>query len=119
MRYGTPCGRLPKGHPERSMMVNHTAPSLSTRLRDSGVVLHRDRRGGQDYAPASSVGPSADAYGRGTGFCPRLGASTKRRWSRARLARPNICRLSSFKRVICPSTGPLLQGTVSPALTAS
>src|SRR5262249_24698610 len=46
-------------------------------------------------------------------------ARRKRCWSKSRLARPNIWRLSSFKRLIWPSTGPLLQGRVTPALTAS
>ena len=32
---------------------------------------------------------------------------------------PNIWRFSIFKRLIWPSTGPLLHGTVTPALTAA
>lgn len=86
----TPLGRLLDGSPERFVMVYHTAPWLLPRLSDSSVVLHRDRRGVQGYAAAGSVCTSDDACGRCTGFCPRLGASTKRRWSSARLARPNI-----------------------------
>lgn len=33
--------------------------------------------------------------------------------------RPYICRLIAFKRLICPSMGPLLQGVVIESLTAS
>ena len=36
-----------------------------------------------------------------------------------RLVRPSIWRLRSCKRMLCPSTGPLLHSKVSPALTAS
>ena len=46
-------------------------------------------------------------------------ARRKRGWSRSSLARPHIWRLSIFTRLIWPSTGPLLQGRVPPALTAS
>src|SRR5205823_14479243 len=34
--------------------------------------------------------------------------------SRSRLARPNICRLSILRRLMVPSTGPELWGSVSP-----
>jgi putative transposase len=39
--------------------------------------------------------------------CPDA-ASLKRRWSRSRLARPHIWRLSLFRRLMWPSTGPFL-----------
>src|SRR5882672_10741421 len=50
---------------------------------------------------------------------PSRGAPTKRRLRRSRRARPNIWRLSILRRLICPSTGPVDQGKVTPALTAS
>jgi hypothetical protein len=34
-------------------------------------------------------------------------------------ARPYIWRFNIFNRLICPSTGPVLQGRVTPAFTAS
>ncbi len=34
-------------------------------------------------------------------------------------ARPNIWRFNIFSRLICPSTGPEFQGSVTPALTAA
>jgi hypothetical protein len=46
-------------------------------------------------------------------------ARRNRRLSRSSLARPNIWRLSIFRRLMWPSTGPLLQGSLRPALTAS
>src|SRR2546429_1277537 len=49
---------------------------------------------------------------------PSRGIPTKRRRRRSRCARPNIWRFSIFSRLIWPSTGPLLQGSVTPALTA-
>jgi hypothetical protein len=50
---------------------------------------------------------------------PSRGARTKRRRSRSRRARPHIWRFSIFRRLMCPSTGLVLQGTVAPALMAS
>jgi len=46
-------------------------------------------------------------------------ASRNRRSSRSRLARPYIWRLRVLSRLICPSTGPLLQASVRAARTAS
>ena len=46
-------------------------------------------------------------------------ASRNRRLRRSILARPNMDRFSIFKRLIWPSTGPLLQRSVMPAFTAS
>ena len=46
-------------------------------------------------------------------------ARRQRRWSRASVARPNIWRCSILRRWMWPSTGPLLQARVLPALTAS
>jgi hypothetical protein len=48
----------------------------------------------------------------------RYAASTRAR-SRSKLARPYICRLMTFSRVTCPSTGPLLQGSSNAAVTAA
>lgn len=46
-------------------------------------------------------------------------ASRKRRLSRSRLARLYIWRLIIFSRLIWPSTGPVPQGSVTAARTAS
>ena len=46
-------------------------------------------------------------------------ASRTRLRSRSCLAQPCICRLIIFTRLTWPSTGPLFQGRVSPAVTAS
>ncbi len=46
-------------------------------------------------------------------------ASRNLRSSRSRLAWPYIWRLRVFSRLICPSTGPLLQASVKAAHTAS
>ncbi len=46
-------------------------------------------------------------------------ASRNLRSSRSRLARPYIWRLRVFRRLIWPSTGPLLQSSVRAARTAS
>jgi hypothetical protein len=50
-------------------------------------------------------------------WSPR-GARRKRRLRRSRRARPNIWRFNILRRLICPSTGLVLQGKVTPALTA-
>jgi hypothetical protein len=43
----------------------------------------------------------------------------RKRWpKRSRCARPNICRFTILRRFMWPSTGPVLQGNVTPALTA-
>jgi hypothetical protein len=46
-------------------------------------------------------------------------ACTRSGGSRDRGARPNIWRVSILRRSLCPSTGPVLQGRVTPALTAA
>ena len=47
-------------------------------------------------------------------------AAARTRWrSRSWLARPYMLRFSSFNRLICPSTGPVLQGSTTAASTAS
>ena len=46
-------------------------------------------------------------------------ASRNLRSSRSRFARPYIWRLRALSRLICPSTGPLLQASVKAARTAS
>ncbi len=46
-------------------------------------------------------------------------ASRNLRSSRSRPARPYIWRLRLFKRLICPSTGPLLQANIKAGRTAS
>src|SRR3954471_10916426 len=62
------------------------------------------------------------------GFTLQLGSSAEsvvqaarstRRRSRANLARPKVCRFSSFSLFTCPSVCPLLQGVVSAAFTAA
>jgi len=61
----------------------------------------------------------AGARGRAVSAGPSRGAPTKRRLRRSRCARPNIWRFSILRRLICPSTGPVLHGSVMPALTAA
>src|SRR5215813_8152214 len=70
---------------------------------------------------AASAAASACAGAHWSGACAGLsrGASTKRRRRRSRRARPNIWRFSIFRRLMCPSTGLVLHGRVTPALTAS
>jgi len=71
------------------------------------------------YAAAAAAWISAGARWSGAWAWPSRGARTKRRLRRSRRARPNIWRFNIFKRLMCPSTGPVLQGRVTPALTAA
>ena len=50
---------------------------------------------------------------------PYAMTASTRSFSRSNPARPYIWRLMVLSRLICPSTGPLLQGCVSAFLTAS
>src|SRR2546425_12793604 len=68
--------------------------------------------------PASG-GPRGDAASAWVCAGPSRGAPTKRRLRRSRCARPNIWRFSILRRLIWPSTGPLDQGSGTPALTAA
>jgi len=63
--------------------------------------------------PLASPWVGAGARWAGASACSPRGARTKRRLRRSRCARPNMCRLSIFNRLMWPSTGPLLQGTVT------
>src|SRR5690349_19393015 len=69
------------------------------------------------------AGDRRSRAGRGyRGFLATFGdhaASRNRRPSRSSLARPYICRLSVLSRLICPSTGPVLHGSVAAARTAA
>ena len=71
------------------------------------------------YTATGSAGAQGSPRGPGAWACPPRGASTKRRRRRSRRARPNIWRFSIVRRLICPSTGPELQGKVTPAVTAA
>jgi hypothetical protein len=51
--------------------------------------------------------------------CSHAGVRMKRRLKRSRCARPNIWRLSILRRLMCPSTGLVLHGRVTPASTAA
>ena len=48
----------------------------------------------------------------------RYAAPNTRARKRSKFARPYICRLSVFKRLLCPSTGPLVHGYSRDAATA-
>jgi hypothetical protein len=45
-------------------------------------------------------------------------AAMSRFFSRSSFARPNMCRFNIFRRLTCPSVGPLLYFSVTPAFTA-
>ena len=88
-------------------------------------MLQRAR--GRQAAPSlvrrvgSACSVVAWACARGpTHWASRARGVRRKRWPRrSRCARPNICRFSILRRLICPSTGPLLHGPVTPALTAA
>src|SRR5713101_8129702 len=81
------------------------------------AITPRPTSGGP-HGYAASAWACAGARGQAVCAGPSRGAPTKRRLRRSRRARPNIWRLSILRRLICPSTGPVDQGNVTPALTA-
>src|SRR5712692_3983174 len=110
-------------HPLGSRARKTTFPPRSFlplwRLETGTPHVQSIRARTHSYAARSAAGVH-DGF---CGDCARRrlqrGASTKRRLRRSRRARPNIWRLSIFKRLIWPSTGPLLHRNVSPALIAA
>ena len=70
--------------------------------------------------PTPGTGPSAFSvqFGSVPDSAPQAAKKTCCR-SRLKPARPHMARLMVFKRLICPSTGPVLQGSFSAARTAS
>jgi hypothetical protein len=110
--------RLAQGvGPDGAAMDAYPVSSASPLCREASG-LPRPACGGAWATPPRRA-PGTAHVGRPAWDCLSRGASRKRQLSRSRRARPNIWRFSIFKRLMCPSTGPLLQGKVTPALTAS
>jgi hypothetical protein len=106
-------------HPMRSTPGADTTLGLALGAVTPGSRLHHRGHGAPGDAATGSAGGSA-----GAGACcccldSGRGTSRKRRLRRSRRARPNIWRFNIFRRLIWPSTGPELQGNVTPALTAA
>ena len=94
--------RWPKRFPTKPMV--HRAHSRLSRRSPSLVITTRVPRGPDRTQPE---------WWRGH-------AVSRKRWlSRSSVARPHIDRFNIFRRLIWPPTGPVLQGRIRPASTAS
>src|SRR5437879_2728122 len=120
-----PPRRREQGPPARDnlLRVHDIGPNGTARvgrdiLRDTTPPARSASGDTRGYAATAGVCDDG-SRGRAARAGPSRGASTKRRLRRSRRARPNIWRLSILRRLIWPSTGPLDQGSVTPALTAS
>src|SRR5260221_11437787 len=82
-------------------------PLLST--REQKAIRLEDRQKKPNLASKQAIVVSSSSA---------HAACTMRRRRRSRFARPYIWRLSSLSLVICPSTCPVLQGSVRAARTA-
>ena len=102
------------------------------RLLRAGIELHELKRGGQQGQSLFGSGRASlhtkafivdgELAFVGNGVLASFGdhaASRNLRSSRSKLARPYIWRLRVLSRLICPSTWPLLQASVTAARTAS
>jgi hypothetical protein len=104
----------------RSSIEDLAFPPSHPRL----CLTHRRRRVGRPDFGLTARGLSLSSMPAVVGLekrsCERGHADSRnRRLSRSSLARPNIDRFSIFKRLMWPSTGPLLQGSIMLAFTAS
>jgi hypothetical protein len=127
VRHGVEVGLVPCG-PAPSKQHTHTSRGWLNALPWDGWHIMRVRAraslaaAGDRYLglTQSRPRPARSVYNRTPADRPGdHAASRNRRLRRSILARPNIERLSIFKRLICPSTGPVLQGSLRLALTAS
>jgi hypothetical protein len=120
VQHGTPaCRRRDDTCPTRPTQGADIALWLVLGAVTPGLGLHHRRHGAPGYAATGSTGGSAGAGAWCFCLASSRGASRKRRRRRSRRARPNICRFSILRRLMWPSTGLVLQGKVTPALTAS
>src|SRR5438132_10947208 len=91
-------------------MAAHPRAPISTLCGVSDRMPCPASGGARGYAAAAGGGDGtlcSDAWA-----CAPRGVRRKRRRRRSRCARPNIWRFSILRRLICPSTGPVLQGSV-------
>src|SRR5215470_3721341 len=114
------CDSRPRGYdvgPAGPATTGRAISQASIHLRDATPDDHQASGGTRGYAAVAWTG--AGARWPAAWPCPSRGARRKRRLSRSRRARPNIWRFNILRRLMCPSTGLMLQGKVTPALTAS
>lgn len=104
--------RHPRG-PAGTTTARHAISQAPTPLREA-VPGDPHHACGSTQGSAAAACPCAGARRPPSWVCLWRGASTKRRRSRSRCARPHICRFSIFRRVIGPSTGLGLPGQGAP-----